>query len=234
MAEPASATRLSSDIGNIFHNGKFTDCTIVCEGREFKCHQNILAGRSSVFDAMFSHDMEEKRRGNVDIQDLDSDTVHDMIIYIYSGKVQGKLEGKATGLLSAAEKYDLKVFYQGFGLCNFMCPASQELKQMCEESLCTKIDTDNVLGMNDFKYLSSEMKSFYLLRHVGPVRPSRCRQCEGPSLEVYCGEWKGDCCSERLERKVKGKMEKILHPSLNKITHLCRCTQRLWQICLRR
>ena len=111
MAEPASATRLSSDIGNIFHNGKFTDCTIVCEGREFKCHQNILAGRSSVFDAMFSHDMEEKRRGNVDIQDLDSDTVHDMIIYIYSGKVQGKLEGKATGLLSAAEKYDLKVYY---------------------------------------------------------------------------------------------------------------------------
>ena len=117
VAEPASATRLSSDIGNIFHNGKFTDCTIVCEGREFKCHQNILAGRSSVFDAMFSHDMEEKRRGNVDIQDLDSDTVHDMIIYIYSGKVQGKLEGKATGLLSAAEKYDLKVCYQGCDLC---------------------------------------------------------------------------------------------------------------------
>lgn len=129
VAEPASATRLSSDIGNIFHNGQFTDCTIVCEGREFKCHQNILAGRSSVFDAMFSHDMEERRRGNVDILDLDSDTVHDMIIYIYSGKV-GKLEGKATGLLSAAEKYDLK-----------------ELKQMCEESLCTKIDTDNVLDM---------------------------------------------------------------------------------------
>ena len=110
VAEPASATRLSSDIGNIFHNGKFTDCTIVCEGREFKCHQNILAGRSSVFDAMFSHDMEERRRGNVDILDMDSDTVHDMIIYIYSGKV-GKLEGKATGLLSAAEKYDLKVFF---------------------------------------------------------------------------------------------------------------------------
>ena len=113
VAEPASATRLSSDIGNIFHNGKFTDCTIVCEGREFKCHQNILAGRSSVFDAMFSHDMEERRRGNVDILDLDSDTVHDMIIYIYSGKV-GKLEGKATGLLSAAEKYDLKVNFLRF------------------------------------------------------------------------------------------------------------------------
>ena len=113
VAEASSATRLSSDIGNIFHIGKFTDCTIVCEGREFKCHQNILAGRSSVFDAMFSHDMEERRRGNVDILDLDSDTVHDMIIYIYSGKV-GELKRKATGLLSAADKYDLKVIYFDF------------------------------------------------------------------------------------------------------------------------
>ena len=51
------------------------------------------------------------RNSKVDIQDLDADTVHDMIIYIYSGKV-GELEGKATGLLSAAEKYDLKVTFQ--------------------------------------------------------------------------------------------------------------------------
>ena len=70
----------------------------------------VTSGTSIPHDAMFSHDMEERRRGNVDILDLDSDTVHDMIIYIYSGKV-GKLEGKATGLLSAAEKYDLKVFF---------------------------------------------------------------------------------------------------------------------------
>ena len=108
MAEPASASRLSQDVGNVFLNGKFHDCTIVCEGREFKCHKNILSGRSSVFDAMFTHDMEEKLNGRIDIIDLDGDTVYDMIIYIYSGKV-AELDGKATGLLSAAEKYDLKV-----------------------------------------------------------------------------------------------------------------------------
>ena len=57
---------------------------------------------------MFTHDMEEKLNGRIDIIDLDGDTVYDMIIYIYSGKV-AELDGKATGLLSAAEKYDLKV-----------------------------------------------------------------------------------------------------------------------------
>lgn len=102
---------------------------MACEGREFRCHKNILAGRSTVFDAMFTHDMEENRNSKVDIIDLDGDTVHDMIIYIYSGKV-AEVEGKATGLLSAAEKYDLK-----------------ELKTMCETALCDTITQDNVLDL---------------------------------------------------------------------------------------
>ena len=66
---------------------KFSDCVVACEGREFRCHKNILASRSTVFDAMFTHDMEENRKSKVDIVDLDGDTVHDMIRYIYSGKV---------------------------------------------------------------------------------------------------------------------------------------------------
>merc|ERR1719209_628773 len=57
------------------------------------------------------------------------DTVHDMILYIYSGKV-AEVETKATGLLSAAEKYDLK-----------------ELKTMCETALCDTITQDNVLDL---------------------------------------------------------------------------------------
>ncbi len=36
---------------------------------------------------MFTHDMEENRKSKVTIVDLDSDTVHDMIHYVYSGRV---------------------------------------------------------------------------------------------------------------------------------------------------
>ena len=59
------------------------------------------------------------RNSRVDIQDLDAETVHDMIIYIYSGKV-AELEGKATGLLSAAEKYDLRVSKNPVFICQCM------------------------------------------------------------------------------------------------------------------
>ena len=123
-----------------FPQSKFSDCVVACEGREFRCHKNILASRSTVFDAMFTHDMEENRSSKVDIQDLDGETVHDMIVYVYSGKVE-KIDDKATGLLSAAEKYDLK-----------------ELKQMCEESLCTNINTDNVLGR--ISVLAKQLEDF--------------------------------------------------------------------------
>lgn len=127
VTEPVS--RLSTDISSIYESGKFADCTVACEGKEFRCHKSILSARSTVFDAMFTHDMEENRKSKLSIVDLDSETVQDMIIYIYSGKVSG-LDTKADRLLSAAEKYDLR-----------------ELKSMCESALCENITTDNVLDM---------------------------------------------------------------------------------------
>lgn len=129
VQEVKPPSKLALDMSTIFESGKFADCTITCEGREFRCHKNILSARSQVFDAMFSHDMEENKNGKVDIIDLDADTVYDMIAYIYSEKVPD-LEVKAAGLLSAAEKYDL-----------------QELKNMCEVSLCESIAMENVLDL---------------------------------------------------------------------------------------
>jgi len=121
--------KLALDLSTLFASGKLADCTVACQGREFRCHKNILSARSSVFDAMFTHDMEENRKSKVDIIDLEGDIVHDMITYIYSEKVPD-LESKSAGLLSAAEKYDLP-----------------ELKAMCETSLCENITTDNVLDL---------------------------------------------------------------------------------------
>ena len=125
----ASICRLSTDIESMLDTGRFSDCVIACGGQEFPCHKFILAARSSVFDAMFSHDMEEQIRNRVEIKDLDVNIVQGMIDYIYSGQVI-ELESKASGLITAAEKYDL-----------------QELKQMCVTSLCNGIRDDNVLDM---------------------------------------------------------------------------------------
>jgi len=122
-------SRLSRDIGSMFSTERFSDCIIASGDKEFPCHKFILSARSSVFEAMFSHDTREHLQNRVDIKELDVKVVEDMIHYIYSGKVT-ELESKAVDLVTAAEKYDLK-----------------ELKQMCATSLCNSIRKDNVLDM---------------------------------------------------------------------------------------
>jgi len=121
--------QLSSHIDSLYQSGKFSDCIIVCGNKEFQCHKTILASRSPVFDAMLSHDMEEKKSGRIVVEDLDVDVVQGMLEFIYSGHVKD-IKLKASGLLAAADKYDLTL-----------------LKQLCVTSLCLNIDSSNVLDM---------------------------------------------------------------------------------------
>ena len=55
---------------SFFENMKYTDMTLVCDEREFSCHKFMLAKKSDVFDAMFSHDFKESATGRVIIKDL--------------------------------------------------------------------------------------------------------------------------------------------------------------------
>ena len=129
IKEPSS---IGKCVENGYINGQFTDCVIVCQGREFNCHKMILAGRSPVFNATFTHDMEESKSGRIVINDLDADTVGKMLTYIYSGKISGTGQGKISGkmLLAAADKYNLP-----------------GLKSLCEDALSKTMTIANVLDM---------------------------------------------------------------------------------------
>ena len=131
----ASTKKYMEDMGNVFHAGKYTDVTIVCQGREFPCHKAILAGRSPVFEAMFSNNFKEAEENKVEVVDIDADTFGDMLIFMYSGKVEN-LKKNAENLMMAGDEYDL-----------------QDLKQMAEESLSLNLGVDNVLDVLVTAYL---------------------------------------------------------------------------------
>ena len=126
--DEASADRYMEDMRRAFDAGKFTDATILCDDEEFHCHKVILAGRSSVFETMFSVEMKEKIDNQVVIKDMDADTLGEMLGYIYGCSANVDTGDNATNLLIAAEKYDLK-----------------ELKQICEDNLCLTLNVDNVV-----------------------------------------------------------------------------------------
>ncbi|CAG0892273.1 unnamed protein product [Cyprideis torosa] len=135
--------RLSEDLGQLFEDQRFCDITLLIGGKEFPAHKAILAGkfpvpiqldrilssaptRSPVFEAMFEHDMEERKYGRVEITDVDQEVLQEMLRYIYTGKASN-LEKMADDLLAAADKYAL-----------------ERLKVMCEESLSGSLSVENV------------------------------------------------------------------------------------------
>ena len=94
-------------------------------------HLHILTARSPVFAAMFQHEMEETKTGQVSIQDITQDIFKQLLHYIYSGRLLSPLtEASAQPLFEAADKYDIV-----------------DLKEECVSFLLTCIRVDNVINL---------------------------------------------------------------------------------------
>jgi speckle-type POZ protein len=125
--------RLSGDLDRLFDSAQFGDAVLSCGGREFQCHRAILAARSTVFQAMFSNDMEERQNSKVTIPDIEPEVMAEMLGFVYTyHTLPGTLGFKhmAAGLLAAADKYDLA-----------------RLKVMCEEALARGLTVENVANV---------------------------------------------------------------------------------------
>ena len=111
-----------------------TDCDInFCfeNGHSVGGHKNILKARSPVFAAMFQHEMQEAKTGQVVITDIQPDIFRDLLHFIYSCELRTPLtEEKAKMLFVAADKYDIG-----------------DLKTMCLRFLVPYIHTKNVLHL---------------------------------------------------------------------------------------
>jgi speckle-type POZ protein len=64
------ASKLQESLDNLLESGLHSDVTLVVEGTEMPAHKNILAARSPVFKAMFSHKMKESLDGVVHLGEI--------------------------------------------------------------------------------------------------------------------------------------------------------------------
>jgi len=119
--------KMSNDFTALLESGQFSDVTIKCEGHSISCHKVILGARSPVFNAMFIHNMTENQSRTIDIEDLDIETVKDMLKYMYAARIEN-LNTRSPRLLEAADKYALS-----------------ELKEVCEDTLCSSLSVDSCL-----------------------------------------------------------------------------------------
>lgn len=101
-------TSLATAMSNLLLDTDSTDFTLVCEDKEFRLHSNILAIRSPFFKAAISKIKAENSEMKIEIKDLDSKAMQEVISFMY-----GRSIGKApiSSLFEAAERFlmdDLK------------------------------------------------------------------------------------------------------------------------------
>jgi len=121
----------ADDMKNMLQNAAeyLSDISIECSDGNIPCHSNILASKSEVFKAMFSHDMLEARSRKIEMKDeegalLSKEMVLTILLFIYTGKID--TEKISLALLKLADKYKL-----------------QHLKNQCVKHLCNNIDVHN-------------------------------------------------------------------------------------------
>ncbi|GBN23585.1 Speckle-type POZ protein [Araneus ventricosus] len=98
---------LASDLKLMYEDGSFSDTELRTSTQTFKAHKSILSARSPVFRRMFSNDMKEKNSGRVDITDLEENTVHRMLLYVYTDTLEDLQLESACNLYVAADKYEI-------------------------------------------------------------------------------------------------------------------------------
>ena len=73
----------------LFADKEHCDVKIICDGKTFECHKLVLSCRSDVFKTMFKNesDMAEANSGEVEIKDVDEETMETFLYFIYNDKI---------------------------------------------------------------------------------------------------------------------------------------------------
>ena len=101
------------------------------ENEKIAAHRAILAARSPVFDAMFQHDMLEKKTNETEMKDVTSAAFKALLQFIYTG--YRKVGMLAEKILVAANKYDI-----------------QDLKQISTQFLQFSVKECKVIANSEF------------------------------------------------------------------------------------
>ncbi|GBM09730.1 TD and POZ domain-containing protein 2 [Araneus ventricosus] len=146
------------DFKSLYNDGIFSDTEIRTTTKTFPVHKGVLSVRSPVFRSMFSHDMKEKNSGHVDITDFEDDTVHRMLLYIYTDSLEDLQFESASKLYTIADKYQipaLKISCSSF-LKENLCP-----KNACDALVLADLHNDDDLKSSVRDYILRQRKQVF-------------------------------------------------------------------------
>ena len=171
---------LHHGLKSLLDNELFVDVTIKCGRKEFKAHKAVLVSQSPVFKTMFETDMKEKRSSTVEMSDVESVVISEVLNYLYTGSAPN-MGSMTEELLAFAHKYQIR-----------------PLLSLCETKLLSSVTVANVVDLLIFAdlYTAQRLKDAclkYIYRNSAEVRrTSQWKQrlkLEFPSLFIEAHEY---------------------------------------------
>ncbi|GFY34563.1 TD and POZ domain-containing protein 5 [Trichonephila clavipes] len=133
---------LKKDLQCLHEEGILSDLKLRTTTHTFNAHKTILSARSPVFRAMFTTDMKEKIHACVDIPDLEDDTVHRMLLYMYTSALEDLQWESALKLYFAADKYQIATLKSK---CCFFLQCNLRPNNLCDVLILADMHADGDL-----------------------------------------------------------------------------------------
>jgi len=106
-----------------------SNVTLVCQGKRFQCHKNVLASMSSFFKTKFTNgNFSDGRARVVKIEDSTSETVEKMINFLSTGLIPEDIDETARELIKLSTFYGI-----------------DSLTSVCEKALIKTLSAENVI-----------------------------------------------------------------------------------------
>ncbi|KAM4728124.1 kelch-like protein 40a [Anableps anableps] len=80
-------TLLQDGLCDLLENDKFVDCVLKIQDKEFPCHRLVLAASSPFFKAMFLSELEESKKREIVLKDVDPIVMEMILRYLYTSDI---------------------------------------------------------------------------------------------------------------------------------------------------
>lgn len=172
--EPEKDYATSDEFKELWKDETKSDFIINVELEKFHVHKHVLAKRSTVFEAMFTHCMREHHEGIMKIEGFSSESVKEFLCHIYTGEHPD--ETNALELFELARKYRIADFERSY-----------------EELIIQNIDFTNAVDIYKFGQLhsSDDIKgaAFSEMRCMFPEKNLSLDLIDSPKLLSLISKW---------------------------------------------
>lgn len=199
-------TLLQDGLCDLLENEKFVDCVLKIKDKEFPCHRLVLAASSPFFKAMFLSELEESKKREITLKDVEPNVMGMILRYLYTSDIN-LTEQNVQDIFMVANMYQIPSIFS-----------------VCVSYLQEKMVLGNCLAifrlglLLDCPRLALAAREFICERYPVVVRDQDFLQLGASELGILITS---DALNVKCEEQVfESLMDWVKHDETNRLKHV--------------